>query len=239
MARIETYVLKDKVIDGDKWIGTDSSGQKTKNFGPETLADYMNEENAVTIAGQCTFKFQSDSTGGRQSGSISLDSFGGDNILMSSLGSFKLSENAYRTLRVAEYMLTLVGKKIIIVEAGNPNVFGIYLLTDMSESIYPGFYDVSLSLIQANGNITGGAFYSIAIYSETASIIPGTGDLTYLHNQPIASSEWTVVHNLQKYPSVNVILSSGQVGIADVIHDSTDQLRIIFASDESGKATIN
>jgi hypothetical protein len=65
------------------------------------------------------------------------------------------------------------------------------------------------------------------------------GDKNYVHNQPVASITWTVQHNLDKFPSCTMVLSTGQQGYGDVTFIDENNLTITFAGAESGKAYIN
>jgi len=57
----------------------------------------------------------------------------------------------------------------------------------------------------------------------------GPGAVSYTHAQPIASTTWTINHNLGWRPSVNVFDSGGtQVG-GTVVHTSDNQLTVSFA----------
>ena len=62
---------------------------------------------------------------------------------------------------------------------------------------------------------------------------------TYTHNQINASAEWIIQHNLNKYPSVTVVDSAGNMVIGDVIYNSENQITITFQSAFSGKAYLN
>jgi hypothetical protein len=65
------------------------------------------------------------------------------------------------------------------------------------------------------------------------------GDKNYVHDQPVASITWTVQHNLDKFPSCTMVLSTGQQGYGDVTFIDENNLTITFAGAESGKAYIN
>lgn len=64
-------------------------------------------------------------------------------------------------------------------------------------------------------------------------------DKTYVHTQGTASDIWTIVHNLNKYPSVTVVDSAHTVVIGEVRYDSLDQVTVLFAATFSGMATLN
>jgi hypothetical protein len=62
---------------------------------------------------------------------------------------------------------------------------------------------------------------------------------TYTFAQASASVVWTVQHNLDKFPSVTMVLSTGQKGYGDIVYIDENNLTITFASAESGKAYMN
>lgn len=65
------------------------------------------------------------------------------------------------------------------------------------------------------------------------------GDLNYYHVQTSPSTTWTVIHSLNKYPSVTVIDSAGTVMEGDVSYTSLNQVVLTFQSSFSGSATFN
>lgn len=67
----------------------------------------------------------------------------------------------------------------------------------------------------------------------------GEGDKYYFHSQDSAQAEWTIEHNLGKYPSVTVVDSAGTVVFGDVTYESDSRLKITFSAEFSGKAYLN
>lgn len=61
----------------------------------------------------------------------------------------------------------------------------------------------------------------------------------YVHNQSSASSSWTVVHNMGKFPSVSVVDTANDEVEASVTYNSNNQLTITFSAPVAGKAYIN
>lgn len=92
MARINTYAIDNNVTSQDKWIGTDNAGSITKNFTPEGVANWINASNAVGVAGQVNFKFQSNLTYGRASGTVSFAAGGGNLTNFSDVTTIKFSK---------------------------------------------------------------------------------------------------------------------------------------------------
>ena len=62
---------------------------------------------------------------------------------------------------------------------------------------------------------------------------------TYVFEQGIAAATWTIVHNLNKYPSVTVIDSSGDQVFANLNYVDENELVLDFGAEFSGKAYLN
>jgi hypothetical protein len=67
---------------------------------------------------------------------------------------------------------------------------------------------------------------------------PGSG-VNYIHDQIAAVKVWNIHHNLDKYPSVSVVDSAGNVVYGDVEYVSKDYIILTFAAEFSGKAYLN
>lgn len=61
----------------------------------------------------------------------------------------------------------------------------------------------------------------------------------YTHTQTVASSTWSIVHNMGKNPSVSIVDSSGDEVIGSVTHVSVNQMVLSFSAAFSGKAYLN
>jgi hypothetical protein len=61
----------------------------------------------------------------------------------------------------------------------------------------------------------------------------------HIHNQPSASAQWTITHNLGKFPSVSVVDSANNEVIGEVEYVTDTQLVIKFSAPFSGKAFFN
>lgn len=62
---------------------------------------------------------------------------------------------------------------------------------------------------------------------------------SYTYVQSSASTTWTITHNLNTYPSVTVVDSSGSVVSGDVQYLDEFSLRITFSAQFAGKAYLN
>jgi len=61
----------------------------------------------------------------------------------------------------------------------------------------------------------------------------------FTHIQGAASDTWTIVHNLNRNPSVTVIDSAGTEVFGDITFDSLDQVTLNFSAAFSGEAYLN
>lgn len=66
--------------------------------------------------------------------------------------------------------------------------------------------------------------------------------LCYKHTQSVASSTWTIVHNLGKKPIVDVVININGVNAVvnpiSIIHTDDNTLTISFSSPRSGTALL-
>jgi hypothetical protein len=62
---------------------------------------------------------------------------------------------------------------------------------------------------------------------------------TFIFEQGIASDEWVIEHNLNKYPSVTVVDSADNTVIGYVTYDNENTITIKFNAAFKGKAYLN
>ena len=236
MARISTYIIDTAVTLLDKWIGTDSNGGATKNFTAKSIADLFNEKGSIGIVNQNNFLFQTDLISGRKPGTISFTAGGGSNTSFSALTNIKISKYASSSNLILNYLETLVSKPIMLAQLDDLNKFGIYKLDSLTQDVTEAdFYNANFTLIESNGSLLSEKTYGLVVDPTAES----QGDKNYVHNQAVASATWNVQHNLDKFPSCTMVLSTGQQGYGDVIFIDENNLTITFAGAESGKAYIN
>ena len=239
MARISTYGIDAKPELGDKVIGTDanpSAGLATKNYSIADIAALINHTNSLAVADQAIFLFQDDLSEGRDSGTISFDAGGGIGTSFASITSIVVSKQAAGGKNITNYLPLFIGKDIILADSKNINEFGTYKVTNIqTHTTETGFWDVTLENYYSNGSIGQDAHYIFSEFVDSNS----AGDKNYVHNQAVASATWNVQHNLNKFPSCTMVLSTGQQGYGDVTFIDENNLTITFAGAESGKAYIN
>lgn len=86
----------------------------------------------------------------------------------------------------------------------------------------------------------------VAAQDEIVSVISvaeqgpaGPAQETYIHDQAAPSATWVIGHNLDRYPAVSVVDSSGNTVICDAQYTSADSLTITFSAAFSGRAYLN
>lgn len=62
---------------------------------------------------------------------------------------------------------------------------------------------------------------------------------TFVFDQPSAEEEWTIVHNLNRFPSVTVVDSSGSVCIGEVLYIDENTVKCVFSAPFAGVAYLN
>jgi len=228
MARISSYPRDLEVNDQDAWIGTESSNRLTRNFTAQAVANYLNIKGKISISGQMVFQFSDVPTlEGEFTGPA-------DGSALTAITTMQISGIDSSGQNTVAFMQYLVDNDILISEQNNIDEFGHFKITGYT-ALGNNLYTLNLTNIGGNGNLDLNKYYDFA----TFTISSGVGDKNFVFNQAVASATWTVQHNLDKFPSCTMVLSTGQQGYGDVTFIDENNLTITFASAESGKAYIN
>lgn len=67
----------------------------------------------------------------------------------------------------------------------------------------------------------------------------GAGDKTYNHIQGVAETTWNVEHNLNKYPSVSVMDTGGNVVEGEIDYIDLNNIQLLFSAPFTGTASFN
>lgn len=142
-------------------------------------------------------------------------------------------EESY-TITVKNSLLAQVGQlkmqlKIVQeeVEVWKSQIFEVLVLeainaTSTIEEDYPDFVETTTARLQALERKIGENY-----------------DKNYLHIQDVASDEWVINHEMNKYPTVTVIDSANNEVIGEVEYIDENNLKVKFTGSFSGKATLN
>ena len=232
MAIGNSYPIDKDVEDKDLVLGTDYGSNRTVNFPMEDIAGYLNRKGKISIGGQTTWKFVTSNPIG---GTISLIDGAGNGLPFSGLTYLIMSIEDMSTQRVVEFIDYLVGGEVLLVEQKKTTQFGHYRLLSYEISDDPLFYIATLGYIGGNGNRKENGYYDFLSFVPK----PEGEDKTFVFTQNAATNPWYINHNLNKFPSVSMVLSTGQMGVADVTYIDANNLTITFSGDESGKAYLN
>ena len=232
MAKISTYAKDTLVQDTDKWIGTDGPTGITKNFTPQILADNFNRTGKIALGGQVPYQFFAGNPASRQPGTISFPGGYGDNNAFSTVTNLVLSKVNFGDNDVSDFIESLSGDAIFLYNLADVNKFAKFTVTSVvTRPTQTNFFDVGLSFIEGSGSFESNEYYGI--------LEIGIADKEFIFTQSSAGSNWSINHNLNKFPSVTVVDSANNIVIGDITYNDKNTLTINFTSSFSGKAYLN
>jgi len=285
MAIIYSYPYDQTITDTDAWVGTDSVNRQTKQYTAKAVADYLNINGKVAIAGQMNYQFVQDPS--FKAGTFAFAAGSGDDTPWSSITSIVISNMDLSGQIVSPFLEYLVDEQVMFQDVAGKGSFGHYIMRGYTQIGTTNFYTLTLEYLGGNGSIDMDHYYTLVnFYLELGATgvdsvraldtefidmtptTPQTGNVeitaslsatgtpdntkflrgdnvwaraneTYTFVQAGASAVWTVQHNLDKFPSVTMVLSTGQKGYGDIVYIDENNLTITFASAESGKAYMN
>jgi hypothetical protein len=237
MARISTYGIDGQPQLDDKVIGTDTGASlSTKNYSLQLVVDLFNNSNSIAAADQAIFLFQSDLSNGRNTGTISFVSGGGVGTAFSAITTVLLSKAAAGNKNIEQYLPLFLNKGILLAEVGNINNFGQYKVNSIVEyTADTNFYQVGLSLYSSNGVLNLDKHYIFGEFTNPAS----EGDKTFVFVQATPSTDWSIQHNMNKFPSVAVVNNNNILMYGNTTYIDENNLTINFSAGFSGKAYLN
>jgi hypothetical protein len=228
MARISTYPLDQDIVGEDKVIGSNSVGDITKNYTLNGISSWMNASGSVAIAGQNNYGF---GIPGATEGAISGVA---PNTAFSAISNLTFTRTSGSGYNVIDYLLTLVGRSVILARLDNTDNFGVYRLDSLTvDSSNANLYDAAFTHIVSNGNITANKYYGFAVYPEISA------DKNFTFVQSTAATTWNITHNLGKFPSVSIVDSGNTIVRGNIDYTSENALTITFSAAFGGKAYLN
>tara|TARA_R100000734_G_C3302427_1_gene92949 strand:- start:155 stop:838 length:684 start_codon:yes stop_codon:yes gene_type:complete len=227
MARLGNYPIDRTLSRTDKFLGTNADGT-TRNFTVDGVRTFFNQDSAAGAADELNYKFKDSTT--NTEGIMSTNSV----TAFSDISTIKIHEKANGLEgSVSNFFNEFVNKDIVIIDTDNLNKYGVYTCTAVAaDSGNSGLYDLTLSYRSGNGSLVADQFYSILLYS-------GAQDKSHTHTQNVSSANWVITHNLNKFPTVTVKLSTGVIGTAAVTYQSENQLTVSLSGANTGTAYLN
>ena len=232
MAIIYTYPYDNDIQDDDAWIGTNRPNRKTKQYTALALANYLNTQGKISIAGQMAYKFIGSPY--TEPGTIAFPAGGGDGTDFSAITTLVISDFDLSSQNVVDFVNYLVGGTILIVHQQDISTFGHYTIDSYTASGTPDFHIFNLTMLGSSGSIQINEVYDIASFFTAE-----TADKHYTYTQVAAATVWNITHNLKKKPSVSVVDSGENNVYGDIEYINDNQLTITFNAAFSGKAYLN
>ena len=231
MARISSYDLDTSVSKTDKVIGTDSSGNTTKNFNMGDVANFLNTSSLINVNGQVVYKL----TGNNSPAAGEFSKTGSSNNF-SAITSFNFSHTNTNNQNIETYLNYFDGLRVVLTQTDNQNNFGLYNVNSITNTGEGAtFSTLAVTFIEGNGAMQENKFYAMA-YSPK-----GQTDKNFVSNSIsfTANTAQTITHNLNKFPSVTTVDSGGSHVVGDIQHIDTNSFRITFTASFTGKVYVN
>jgi len=174
----------------------------------------------------------------RRSGTISFQSNIGNDIPFSSITTWLLSRYSIPAKDVYTfYTNPLIGSTVLVTNANDISKWAVYKWVSSTQDIDENnFYDIVLEYVSGNGSLEDEEYYLISLLLYD---IDSNTDKTFTFTQSVASSTWSVTHNLDKFPSVSVVDSGNTAVVGSVEYINENELTITFSSPFSGYAYMN
>lgn len=85
--------------------------------------------------------------------------------------------------------------------------------------------------------------FDVDYNKNVVTIIGGSGgqgqDANYVFNQRVPSETWNIAHNMNKFPSVSIVDSGGNVVIGNIDYVDRNNVQLTFSGAFSGSAYFN
>ena len=185
MTKISQYSTDVNITGNDKWIGSDAQNFLiTKNFTPNNLASFFNENNVIDIGASIRYRYQTLDPGeAREQGTISFETEIGPQVNFSAITTFLIAKNTLKGNTVTQYLDFLVDGKVLLSKASNINIFGYYKITSIEPWIpNTDFFVVEVDFLTGNGFIYEDLDYLVSLVDKVQEVPPPvwgsiTGDI--------------------------------------------------------------
>ena len=237
MARINKYAQDSTPDKDDKLIGTDSSGG-TRNYSLENIGAFLSQTNVLGVHANIPYKYtHGDLSNGNikdNNNSTPVVAFPTSNV--SIRVSVYPNNNSKSALTV---LSTFLKKEIVISQIQDQNIFAVYKVNSISQVGSTDFYDLGLTHLNSNNDSDGygfitGVYYNVTLYTgaqdKEYEQTFATSDLSLVNGQ----YELAIPHNLGKFPTISVKLSTGDVGIVPYSHTNKNNSKVFFSALNSG-----
>jgi len=159
MAIIYSYPYDQIVTDTDAWVGTDSINRQTKQYTAKAVADYLNINGRIAIAGQMNYQFVEDPS--FKAGTFAFPAGQGDNTPWSSITSVVISNMDLSGQIVSPFLEYLIDEQVMFQDVADKGSFGHYIMRGYAQIGVTNFYTLTLEYIGGNGSIDMDHYYTL------------------------------------------------------------------------------
>ena len=159
MAIIYSYPYDQIVTDTDAWVGTDSINRQTKQYTAKAVADYLNINGRIAIAGQMNYQFVEDPS--FKAGTFAFAAGQGDNTPWSSITSIVISNMDLSGQIVSPFLEYLIDEQVLFQDVAGKGSFGHYIMRGYAQIGVTNFYTLTLEYIGGNGSIDMDHYYTL------------------------------------------------------------------------------
>lgn len=194
MAIIYSYPYDQIVTDTDAWVGTDSINRQTKQYTAKAVADYLNINGRIAIAGQMNYQFVEDPS--FKGGTFAFPAGQGDNTPWSSITSVVISNMDLSGQIVSPFLEYLIDEQVMFQDVADKGSFGHYIMRGYAQIGVTNFYTLTLEYIGGNGSIDMDHYYTLVNFyleqgdSKVETI--DTSDTTFIDMTPATPSSGDV-----------------------------------------------
>jgi len=225
MARISSYPRDLDVVDQDSWIGTSVPGLQTRNFTAAAVAKYLNIKGKISISAQMVFKYKDAIESGAFTGPA-------DGSALAGITTMQISGVDVSNQNTIPFMQYLVGNNILISEQNAISNFGHFTID--SYALNNNVATLTLTNLFGNGVLDLDKLYDFAVFTLSSQGAP-----TFVFTQGAAATQWSIQHNLGKFPSVSVINNNNVIINGEVKYIDSNNIQLNFSAGFSGKAYLN
>ena len=165
MARISTYGLDSTPSLSDKWIGTDSATNSTKNFSVESIVDLLNDNSLIDQFDGVIYEYKTLDAELDPTGIIAITETGNAVTAFSAVTQIFLSVKQASGDNVANYIQAFNEHYIKINQQGNLNNFGIFQVNEIQD-YNSNYKKLLVNFIEGNGSIHSQERYFVSNYQS-------------------------------------------------------------------------
>jgi hypothetical protein len=194
MAIIYSYPYDQTITDTDAWVGTDSVNRQTKQYTAKAVADYLNINGKVAIAGQMNYQFVQDPS--YKAGTFAFAAGSGGGTSWSSITSIVISNMDLSGQIVSPFLEYLVDEQVMFQDVAGKGSFGHYIMRGYTQIGTTNFYTLTLEYLGGNGSIDMDHYYTLVNFylelgaNEVNSI--DTSDTTFIDMTPTTPTSGNV-----------------------------------------------